>query len=247
MRIQKILLLPFLVLLLLFFLSATSVKASLVTIDEEGRVIINVLSAEESIELEIPRSEYLEIKDIAAVTPDPDAKITLAKADGKVKLNVSTSSGDKSLDVTNYKEEIVEIEERPEVERLVIGVSEGKFTIEQRGVVAETDFDINIDPASAGLTLETPSGFSYLSIFPRQAVNSVLRSKIINRIGGDSTLKIIETDSELSYEVAGDKVINLFNLIEYPVPVKVRVSASTGEILSIDQPTWLRIIRFLLD
>ena len=230
-----------------FLLSTSTVYASLVTIDGEGKVVVNVLSAEESIELEIPRSEYLEVKNIVAVTPDPNAKITLSKAGGIVKLNVSTASGDKSLDVTSYKEEIIEIEERPQAEKLVIGVVNGKFTIEQRNVVANTDFDIHIDPATAGLILETPSGFNYLSILPRQAVNSVLRSKTINRIGEDSTINIIETDRQLSYEVAGEKVINVFNLFEYPVPVKAQVSASTGEILSVDQPTWLWVARFLLD
>ncbi len=231
----------------IFLISTSSAYASLVTINEEGRVVINVLSAEESLELEIPRGEYLEVKNIVSVTPDPEAIITLSKDGGKVKLNVSTASGDKSLDVTSYKDEIVEVEERPQAEKLVIGVRDGKFTIAQRDVVAITDYDINIDPQGARLALETPSGLAYLSILPRQAVNSVLRSKIINRIGGDGALSIIETNRELSYEVAGDKVINVFNLIEYPVPVKVNVSASTGEILSVDQPTWLRVIRFLLD
>lgn len=231
----------------IFLISTSSAYASLVTINEEGRIVINVLSAEESLELEIPRGEYLEVKNIVSATPDPEAKITLSKDGGKVKLNVSTASGDKSLDVTSYKDEIVEVEERPQAEKLVIGVRDGKFTIAQRDVIAITDYDINIDPQDARLMLETPSGLAYLSILPRQAVNSVLRSKTINRIGGDGALSIIETDRELSYEVAGDKVINVFNLIEYPVPVKVNVSASTGEILSVDQPTWLRVIRFLLD
>lgn len=241
--------LKLLVSLALFFLFLISTSglayASLVTIDKEGKVTINVLSAEESIELEIPRKEFLEVKDIAKGTPDPEAKISLAKIDGKIKLNVSTSSGEKSLDVTNYKEEIIEIEERSEVERVTISVKAGKFTIEQKGVVAETDFAISINPRTARLALITSSGHRFLSILPRQATEIVLRSKYINRIGRQDRLVISEQGRELSYEVAGDRVINLFNIFEYNVPVSAHISASTGEILSINQPTWLKVLGFL--
>ncbi|MFV1917106.1 MAG: hypothetical protein ACC618_01285 [Patescibacteria group bacterium] len=219
--------------------------ASLVTIDKEGRVTLNVLSAEESIELEIPRREYLEVKDIAEGIPNPQAKISLLRSNGKVSLQVSTSSGDKSLDVTDYKGEIVEIEERPAVERIAISVFGDKFEIVQRGVIAETSYEINIDPQTARLTLETPSGLRFLSILPRQAVDVVLRAKYINRIGGQNRLSIEEEGRELAYVVPGDKIINLFDLFEYKVPVKAVVSASTGEILSVEQPTWLRVLGFL--
>ena len=53
MKLFKLLLFLFLA----FLIFATSVQvahASLVTIDKEGKVVVNVLSAEESIELEIP-------------------------------------------------------------------------------------------------------------------------------------------------------------------------------------------------
>ena len=73
----------FAVLVFLFFFTAAPTNASLVVIDKEGRVVINVLSAEESIELEIPSSEFFEIKNVVSETPEQDAKISLAKVDGK--------------------------------------------------------------------------------------------------------------------------------------------------------------------
>ena len=244
MKLFKLLLFLFFT-FLIFATSVQVARASLVTIDKEGKVVINVLSAEESIELEIPEREYLEVKNIAEGIPDPQAKISLLRSDGRVSLQISTSSGDKSLDITNYQDEIVEIEERPAVERIAISVLGDKFEIVQRGVVAVTTYEINIDPQTARLTLETPSGLRFLSILPRQAVDITLQAKYINRIGGQNKLDIKEQGSELSYVVHGDKVINLFDLFEYKVPVKASVSASTGEILSVDQPTWLRILGFL--
>ena len=230
---------------LFFVLSVSKVDASLVTIDKYGKVIIKVLSAEESIGLEIPQSDFLEVKNIISETPDADAVITLAKTDGKSTLKVSSISGDKSMDVTNYKDEVLVVEERPEVQKLTFFVSGDKFTLVQRGVYAETDYQINVDPTSAKLTLEAPSGLRYLSVLPRQATDAVLRANFINRIDEGKRLIIKEEGSDLTYEVFGDKIFNIFNLFEYGVPVSAKVSASTGEILSIEGPTWLKVINFL--
>ena len=237
--------LVFVVLSAFWFIVTPSAQASLVVIDKEGRVVINVLSAEESIELEIPSSEFFEIKNVVSETPEQDAKISLAKVDGKATLEVSSSSGNKSLDVTDYNKDVIEIEERPQVQKLTISVLGDKFIIGQRNVFAETDYQINIDASSARLTLETPSGLRFLSILPRQATDSVLRAKYINRIESEKKLVIKEEGSDLTYEVFGDKVFNIFNLFEYGVPVSAKVSASTGEILSIEGPTWWKVINFL--
>lgn len=234
-----------LVTLSLFVGFSKSVDASLLLINKEGKIILRVLSSQDTAGLEIPRREYLAIKAVADQTSDSDAKVSLSKLDGKVTLDVSSSSGEKSLDVTNYQDEIVEVEERPEVERYTISLDEGKFIIDQDGISAETYFPININPQTAGLTLETPSGFRYLSILPREAVETILRAKTINRLKEGSRLVISEQNRELSYEIFGDKVIDIFNLLKYSVPVSSQVSASTGEILSVNQPTWLRILGFL--
>jgi hypothetical protein len=244
MIFRKILLILVLV-FLIFLASLRNANASLISIDKEGRIVINVLSAEKSVGLEIPQSEYLEIKNILSETPDSNAKISLVKNEGKTTLNVTSSSGNKSLDITNYKDEILVVEERPEVQKLTFFVSGDKFTLVQRGVYAETDYQINIDPISAKLTLEAPSGLRYLSVLPHQATDVVLKANFINRIDDEKRLTIKEEGSELTYEVFGDKVFNIFNLFEYGVPVSAKVSASTGEILSIEGPTWLKVINFL--
>ncbi len=233
--------------LIFLFASKNQTLASLVVVGSDGEVTMTVLSVEDSIELEIPRAEYLEVKNVAESAPDQDAKISLFKKDGKVNLNVSTNSGDKSLDVTNYKDAVIEIEKRPQAEKITIGILGENFTISQRGVVVETDYEINIDPKSADLTLSTPSGLRYLSILPRQAVDTILRSNTINRITRQNKVFLVEQNGggDLSYKVSGEKVINLFDLFEYSVPVTSYVSASTGEILSTEQPEWLRVLGFL--
>lgn len=208
--------------------------------------MVNVLSAEDSIELEIPQKEFLEVKDVATGALGENVSVSLVKADGKLSLNVLSDLGEKSLDVTNFSDDLVEIERRPQVQRLVIKVDNGKFAISQGGLTAETDYEIKINPKNAGLTLTTPSGLRFLSVLPKDAANSMFRSKLIDRIAaGNKMLIKEEVGEELAYEVEGIKVINLFNIYDYELPVKAKVSATTGQIAQIVEPTWMKYLGFL--
>lgn len=224
----------------------SSAQASLVTIEEGGEVVINVLSAEESIELEIPQREYLAVKDIVETDSSPDTRISFSKDGEEIRLNVSTAQGDKSLDVSNYLDPVVEIEERPQTQKLSIGVKNGLFEIKQKGITVQTDYEISIDPKTAGLTLKTPSGLRFLSILPLEAANSIFRTKLINRLPKGNAMKLVELEGrELAYEITGDKVISILNVYNHSIPVTTKISASTGEILTIDEPSWLKVFSFL--
>lgn len=232
---------------LFLVLSVSKTQASLIIIDHQGVVVWNVLSSQDEVDLEIPRRDLLEVKEISADTESyAEVKISLRRTDGQVQLKVASSEGEKELDVTGYGDDLVEIEERPELTRLKIGLMQDKFSIQQKGVIALTEFPISIDPAVAQLSVETPTGAKYLSILPHQAVESTLRSRVINRFSIGQKVPLIEVDhGELVYTVSGNRVINLLNLFSYMVPVSVNVSASTGEIMSVIQPTWLKIFGFL--
>lgn len=228
------------------FFSVSDTRASLVTITKDGEVIVNVLSAEESIELEIPQKDYLAVKEIASESFSEDVSVSLGREGDKVSLNVSTANGEKSLDVTNYSDNLIEIEERPAVRTLSISVLGDRFAIKQKGLIAHTSYEINVDPKNAGLTLSTPSGLRYLSVLPREAADVMFRSKLIDRISGDRIMVLEEeVGEELAYVVEGVKVINIFNILDYELPVKAKVSASTGQIAGIIEPGWLKFVAFL--
>lgn len=231
-------------LLFFLFLFAKEIKASLITVTSEGNVIINVLSSEESIELEVEKSD-IEIKEVVENSFEPGSKISLLREEGKAKLSVLAGSKEQVLDISDYKNSVVEIEERPEVEKIIIAVKENLFTIEQRGITAETDLSIDINPDNAGITVETPYGFKFLSILPKEAVDIILRSKYINHIEKENNIQLLEEEKDIAYKIDGEKIINLFNLFEFATPVSAKVSASTGEVLNIEQPTWLKVIGFL--
>lgn len=226
-----------------FFLTATNlVAASLMTIDEEGEVVLNVLSSEDQLALSIPERNEIEVKDIATNTATNNSSISIAKEDGKILLRV----GDKELDVTTWDEDLVEIEERADVKRIEIAVEGDNFVLKQNGVSAKTSYPINIEPRDNKLSVETASGEIFLSVYPIEAAESALRSKYVTRLP-DKQIGLTEKETGiLTYEVDGEKEIEMLKFIDYAVPVTVYISASTGEIVSIDQPTWLRVFGFLL-
>jgi hypothetical protein len=224
-----------------FFTSFTKgAKASFVTMQKSGGVLINVL-ASETVALKVPTPSSLEVTSAASET-NPQNLITLAKEAGKVNLSIG---GEKKFDVTSWKDELVQIEERENVKKISIFLKDGNFIISQEGASAETQFPIKIDPVQDRLTVATHSGEKYLAILPTDAVESVLRAKLVSKID-NKNFPISEENKDLAYTVSGEKRINIFNVYNLDVPLEAKVSASTGEIISTNEPVWLKLVSFLM-
>jgi hypothetical protein len=221
----------------LFVASPGIAQASLVRIDKEGRVIWKVLSLQDNLALGVSKNS-LEVKSTVAEDDlEADARIAVRREDGKVYLN--------EFDVTNWQESLVEIEERGETKKATIGVAGEQFVIEQGGITAVTDFPITIDPMANELSLTTPSGSIFLAVLPAEAVESALRSRFVNRLPEKKIFIKEEDIGVLAYTISGEKVVDIFGILEYKIPVTARVSASTGEILKVDGPEWFKIFGFL--
>lgn len=230
--------------LLFSLLIVGRVDASLVTVTKEGEVVVNVLASETT--LSAPSSSSLEIKEIKPSNEGVTSGVSLSNENGKIALNIVTSDGEKNLDVTGLGGDLIEVEERPEVNKVKIGFINGQFAIVQEEIVALTNFPININPENAKISLSTPSGLRYLSIFPKDAYVSGLRAKTLSKLKEGTNLTIIEAGGkELQYQLTGEKTLNLFNLISLDVPVGVTISAFNGEVVNIDQPIWLKVLGFM--
>jgi hypothetical protein len=219
-------------------LSAKEASASIILIDKNGEIVWKVLSSESSVALAVPKQSLL-VKDVADLG-SADEEISLNRDEGKVSLRV----GEENLDVTNLGNDLVEIEERGETKRVEIGLQGDKFSIIEGGITVLTSLSININPTENRLSIVTSTGEKFLNILPFEAAQVALRSRYLTKID-QKTFDLTEENKDISYSIAGQRVINVFNLIKLDIPVQTKVSASTGEILTVEQPTWLKVLGFV--
>ena len=240
MKIAFILVLAFII-----FISNTSLVManSLVVVDKNGDIVWNVL-AEESSLVEIPKSSYLEVKKVANSPASGEEKITIQEEGGKVSMLIGEENSGKRLDVTDWSENLVEIEERAQVQKLAIRKGTESFVLENKGISAKTNYPLNVNPKNASISVTTPSGDRLLSILPNDAYQGLLKAKVISRL--KESLSLVEENQSLLYKVKGEKSINFFNIYEYRFDVSASLSASTGEILKVEAPVWQKALSFIL-
>ena len=161
----------------------------------------------------------------------------VAVANGKIELS--------NAGTINTKEDLVEVEARGNSNDLKIAASGNEFNIGENGIVASTAFPITIDPVKNELSVTTSSGERVVTVLPYEAALVVKRGKFIDDINSNQITLSEDSKGELQYLIKGERNINLFNLATIKADVSSNVSASTGEILKLDEPQWLRLFGFL--
>ncbi len=202
-------------LLLISSISVSSVSAALVTVNPKGQVIWQVLG-----------DSTIQVKSVAENLTSTNSQISLNNTNGKIELN--------NIDVTNFKDSLVEVQARGEANDLKIGTNGNAFNIEENGIIAETKFPITIDPIKNELSVTTTSGSRLVSVLPYEAILSLTRAKFINKVNSNKIDLTENVTGELQYQIGGKRDINILN-----------VPASTGEVLKVDEPTWLKVFGFL--
>ena len=233
----------FVVLIFFLFVFNGNVSASLILVEKDGNIVWNVLSEQDELTLDTPKYSSLEVKKIADESTDNTSSISLKKTGSGISLTLDSENTKKEMNVSDFSEEIIEIEERPEVKRISIFSDNGNFVVSQSGIKAKTEFALTIDTKTANLYLTTLSGNKYLSIMPYDAVANLLRVKLLSDVSQNS-IEIVEKERELQYKIKGQKIFNLFDIFKYNLSLTAYVSASTGEVLDIEAPGWFKVIRF---
>ena len=149
---------------LLLFINATPAYGSLITIEKEGNVVFSVLAEEDSIALGTSGQSNIEVNKIADEKVGEDSSVSLSREGGKINLGVSDGNETRQMNVSEISDDLVELEERPEIQKINIGIRDDKFSLEQKGVVALTSFPIKIDAKRAVLSVTTSKGDEFLSI-----------------------------------------------------------------------------------
>ena len=227
------------------FASIQTAEGAIITVNKDGEVIWNVLSMQDEL-LSDREVEDFSVRQVAQMNNAGNDLINIRSDEGKIKLSVGSGDSVKEIEVNSEEDTLIEIEERPSTQKLTIGKSNGKFTINQGFTSVTTELPIKVNPMTARLSLETSSGESFLYILPRDAVRSVLRSKVATQVKNNETIELTESEDKLVYKIPGEKLIPILSFYNYTFDVQSYISAQTGELVSVDAPTWYKIFGFLI-
>lgn len=202
----------------------------------------NVLSASDSLALGVPQKSFLEVKEVAG-RGSLSQDIVLKKEGDKYNLYLG---GSQALDVTNWSDSVVEIEEKEEAKKIDILVLNDKFLIKQAGILTDVSYPLKVMPKEKKLSVETPLGDKLLLVMPYDAALTALRSKVLGKVDKDKHFELVEENKDIVYKMSGYKILNFFGFYKMDYPVTVNVSASTGEVVLVDEPWWLKIAGLFL-
>lgn len=223
-----------------FSFSASTADAALLTLTDKGELYWNVLGLTDEIE-----KSALEIKKIADnINPNKIESVALINESGKIFVRFGDEED--KVDVTEYSEDIVEIEQTDSPSKVFIEATQSGFAIKQRGITAETSFPIKIDSTENKVTVETPTGTKLLSTLPYEAVRLLTNSNLISEVPNGEVNIIEKEQGEITYEVNGKKYITLFKILSFEVPIKAEVSATSGNVVNLDQPVWYALVGYFL-
>ncbi len=228
-----------------FLFFPPSTHASLVNIQTDGNLMWNVLGLTDG-NLADPPEELLVTNAPDGQSIKDEAYLALERQNDTVQLTVVADGEQKTADVTSYGDEIITLEAKQKPQEIHILNTQGKFLIVQDGVAAETQYPIYVDTKDRKVSVSTDTGRQYILVMPSEALLSAIRSNVVTKLNENSTMSLKQGDGgEILYQLEGQKIISLFNLMELPVDVSALVSASTGKIEEVNQPVWLQILGFL--
>jgi hypothetical protein len=226
---------------IIFFMSVSYIQASYVTIDADGEVIMKVLANQ----VEKNGSSIQVTKLAENVIENATPAVKLTRNEDAVQMLITNTDGTKELHVPKKTDTLLEIEERPETQKITIGVQANQFFLRENKYIALTSLPLTIDAQSAHLVATSESGDAILSVLPMEAAEATLRSGFVTNIT-DNTMQILEEGNTLQYKISGEKVFNVLHVYDYSVPVDAYVSVADGSITKVDSSTWYRFINFLV-
>lgn len=142
-------------------------------------------------------------------------------------------------------EEEVEVREGTNKSKIKIRSGKNKFEFQQEGAKfsVKSDFPLSVNPATRELRVTTPAGSRIVAVLPQQAVDNMLAAGIVTSTS-EVDLKT-ESDGSLSYNIDGAKNKKLLGVFDVAVPKNLIVSAQTGQVLTVNQSIFSKILDFL--
>lgn len=224
------------VFVLLFLQLASPAHAALITKNIEGEITSNVLGV----------STQEGFQYITNSINNLISKISLNVKDDTLVLSFEDQQIEKEINIEEFEGDLVEIQKHVESSRVILASNDGIFYIKQRGIMAQTSFNIILNSNTDELLAETQSGERVIKVLPYEAVAPLVKTNILSEISPSGKIELIELEEgELVYEIKGERKHSIFSFFNMPAEVLVTVSATTGKVLAVDTPSWSRILSFL--
>lgn len=188
-------------------------------------------------------------------------KVRYELKDGQLVVKVENEAGEE-LELEDEEIEQIEdeVEEELEDDGIKIASAAGKLAVVKNKFAASTNFPLSINPDTNELIVTTPAGQKVVTILPDQAVQNMLATNVISRLGTQAIVDAALQNQVASasaiialgvrnnvpiYEIPGIRDFRLLGFIPVSAPVTAVVSAETGKLVTAEQPLLTRIVDLL--
>lgn len=187
-------------------------------------------------------------------------KVRFEQKDGRMIIKAENES---DQEILLGEQELFKIEERLDKNIVKVATGSANSMVFARGnFAAKTHFPLSVDLATNALTVTTPAGSKTVTILPDAAVNNMLAANVIDRLGAAAITEAAKTGTltgvsgvvDLAvrnnlpvYEILGLSDQKFLGFIPVSIPLKVVVSADTGELVATEKTplnTLLDLISF---
>lgn len=190
-------------------------------------------------------------------------RVKLEKESEGFKLKLENEAGQETRRLKSQGPDLLKISERSTDRDLTISThSANRLLLSRRRLGAITDLPIAVSLQTNQLIVSTQAGSRVVAVLPDQAIENLLREKLLDKIGG---LKVEEILSEASpssafaqavelkmdsggepvYEVEGSKSLKLLGFYPVTLPRRVVISAQTGAVEKVQESILSRFLGLL--
>lgn len=225
----------FILAILIFLFNPSVASASLVTKTRNNEIEVKVLGA-----------NTFSLNSAAESIGGIISNFSISIEENNLILSLSDKKVTKNLNLENFEGDVLEIQRNEDKDRVVVASKDGSFYIKQRGVLAATNHTLSVNNNENKLILNTEDGDKYIYVYPYEALEPLIKTKLIDEIAETGEINLIELEEgEIVYLIKGVREHNILGLFNLPVNVEISVSAKTGNVISIDAPTWSKILNIL--
>lgn len=159
------------------------------------------------------------------------SKVKVEIEDDKVKIKKENGNGIET-EIKDVEKNKIEQELKKEQEIELEATGEGELALVRGGFTTQTTLPISVDSKTHKLFVTTPKGTKEVAVLPDQAVENILRNKLLDQIEGGTQKLILDDKTDLpEFEVRGVKQKRILGLFPISIAKKLEVDTETGEIL----------------